>query len=192
MDNYLNLLPLFIIFAASLVLFVFPTWRRALIGLAVLVLMAFIFYLQVWPITMAAIKLITGWMVVAILLFSSIDEETPPTGINGHQVFKIVALIFIWVVAFLITSKVNQFFQIKPEILFAAITIFGTGLLQLGMTTAPFYILTGILLVFTGFEILYASIETSILINGLLALMNLLVALVGSYLLSLNKEEEIL
>ncbi|MEA5078072.1 MAG: hypothetical protein VB013_05835 [Anaerolineaceae bacterium] len=192
MNNFLNLLPLIVIFAASLMLFVFPTWRRALIGLGVLVLMAFIFYLQVWPFTMAAVKLITGWMVVAILFFSPIQEEPPLPGISGNQVFKIVALIFIWVVAFLITSKVNQFFQIKPEILFAAIAIFGTGLLQLGMTTAPFYILTGILLVFTGFEILYASIETSILINGLLALMNLLVALVGSYLLTLNKEEEAL
>jgi hypothetical protein len=188
-NNYLNILPLIVIFAASLMLFVFPTWRRALIGLGALVLMAFIFYLQVWPFTMAAVKLITGWMVVAILFFSPIHEEAPLPGINGHQVFKIVALVFIWVVAFLITSKINQFFQIKPEILFAAIAIFGTGLLQLGMTTAPFYILTGILLVFTGFEILYASIETSILINGLLALMNLLVALVGSYLLSLNEEE---
>ncbi len=192
MDNYLNLLPLIVIFAASLMLFVFLTWRRALIGLGALVLMAFIFYLQVWPFTMAAVKLITGWMVVAILFFSPIQEEAPQPGINGNQVFKIVALIFIWVVAFLITSKINQFFQIKPEILFAAIAVFGTGLLQLGMTTVPFYILTGILMVFTGFEILYASIETSILINGLLALMNLLVALVGSYLLSLNKEEEVL
>lgn len=190
MESYLNLLPLIIIFAACMALFVFPTWRRALIGLGVLFLMAFVFYLQVWPFTMSAVKLITGWMVVVTLFFSPIQEDFPEPGISGHQVFKFVALVFIWVVAFLITSKVNQYFQIKPEILFAAIAIFGTGLLQLGMTTKPFYILTGILLVFAGFEILYASIETSILINGLLALINLLVALVGSYLLSLKNEEE--
>lgn len=190
MESYLNLLPLVVIFIACVALFVFPTWRRALIGLGVLFLMAFIFYLQVWPFTMSAVKLITGWMVVVTLFFSPIREEFPDPGITGHQVFKFVALIFIWVVAFLITSKINQYFQIKPEILFAAIAIFGTGLLQLGMTTSPFYILTGILLVFAGFEILYASIETSILINGLLALMNLLIALVGSYLLSLKNEEE--
>lgn len=189
MESYLNLLPLIVIFAACLVLFVFPTWRRALIGLGVLFLMAFVFYLQVWPFTMSAVKLITGWMVVVTLFFSPIQEEFPEPGISGHQLFKLGALVLIWVVAFLITSKVNQYFQIKPEILFAAIAIFGTGLLQLGMTTKPFYILTGILLVFAGFEVLYASIETSILINGLLALMNLLVALVGSYLLSLKNEE---
>ena len=189
MESYLNLLPLIVIFAACLALFVFPTWRRALIGLGVLFLMAFVFYLQVWPFTMSAVKLITGWMVVVTLFFSPIQEEFPEPGISGHQLFKLGALVLIWVVAFLITSKVNQYFQIKPEILFAAIAIFGTGLLQLGMTTKPFYILTGILLVFAGFEVLYASIETSILINGLLALMNMLVALVGSYLLSLKNEE---
>jgi hypothetical protein len=57
------------------------------------------------------------------------------------------------------------------------------------MTTSPFYIIVGIMTVFFGFELLYASIETSILINGLLAAMNLLVALVGSYLISLKQEE---
>lgn len=184
MENYINLLPLGVVFLALLVLFVFPTWRRSLLALVVLFLISFIFYLQVWPFTMSAVKLITGWMAVAILFFSPIHEGTPVAGINGNQIFKIVSLVFIWVVAFLITSKINQFFLIKPEILFVAIAIFSSGLLQLGMTTTPFYIIVGILMIFDGFELLYASIETSILINGLLSVMNLLIALVGSYLLS--------
>ncbi len=190
MENYLNLIPLLFIFFAANILFVFPTWRRSLICLAVIFLFVSVFYLQVWPFTMAAVKLITGWMAIAILFFLPISEMPPEPGISGKQVFKIFALVFIWVVAYLITSKINQFFQIKPEILFASIAIFSSGLLQLGMTTEPFYIIVGILTVFCGFELLYASIETSILINGLLAAMNLLIALVGSYLISLKQEVE--
>lgn len=190
MENYLNILPLIIVFAALLVLFVFPTWKWSLMGLALLFLASFIFYLQVWPFTMSAVKLITGWMAVTILFFTPIREDRPQPGLSGKQIFKSLAMIFLWLVAFLITSKVNQFFQIKPEILFAAIAIFSCGLLQLGMTTYPFYIIIGVLTVFAGFELLYASIETSILINGLLAAVNLLVALVGSYLLSLKPEGE--
>jgi hypothetical protein len=81
---------------------------------------------------MAAVKLITGWMAIAILFFSPFPELPPEPGLSGKQVFKIIALVFLWVVAFLITSKINQFFQIKPEILFAAIAILAAVCFSLG------------------------------------------------------------
>jgi hypothetical protein len=40
-----------------------------------------------------------------------------------------------------------------------------------------------------GFEILYGTIENSILVNGLISMVDLLIALVGSYLLNQVHED---
>jgi len=189
MDNFINIIPISFILIVSVILIVFQNWKRSIIALAVLFLGSFFLFLQVWPFTMSAVKLITGWVAITVLAFTPVDEDRPVLGFSGNQVFRLLSLIFIWVVAFLISSTSSRYFQSSPEILFTAFAIFGCGLLQLGMTTKPFYIIMGILMVFNGFELLYASIETSILINGLLAAMNLLIALIGSYLIGLKKIE---
>jgi hypothetical protein len=51
-------------------------------------------------------------------------------------------------------------------------------------------VIVGLLTVLAGFEILFAAIENSILVAGLLASVNLGLALVGAYLLSSNTNEE--
>jgi hypothetical protein len=183
MENWLNIIPILLILAASILLFVFQNWRQSIIALGVVFFACFILYLQVWPFTMSAAKLITGWMALAILSINA-PAHTPinEKGITSNRIFRMIALLFIWLVAFLASNSSNQFFGIRPEIIFAAFAIFSCGLLQLGMTSRPFFVILGILTIFAGFELLYASIETSILINGLLAIMNLLIALVGSYL----------
>jgi hypothetical protein len=44
--------------------------------------------------------------------------------------------------------------------------------------------------VFSGFELLYASVETSVLINGLLSAINLLMALIGSLMIDITNRVE--
>jgi len=65
------------------------------------------------------------------------------------------------------------------------------GLLQLGLTALPLRITIGLLTVLSGFEILYAVVETSTLVSGLLAGVSLGLALVGAYLLTIPTMEEI-
>jgi uncharacterized membrane protein HdeD (DUF308 family) len=95
------------------------------------------------------------------------------------------------VVAFLIARSMSNSFQIMPEVTFAAMAIFTGGLLQLGMKGKPLSVIFGILTVLAGFELLYASVETSVLINGLLAAINLLIALVGSVIAEANQVEDL-
>jgi hypothetical protein len=63
------------------------------------------------------------------------------------------------------------------------------GLLHLGMTTRPMRVIIGLLTVLSGFEVLYAAVETSLLVAGLQALTTLGLALVGAYLLSVRGME---
>jgi len=57
------------------------------------------------------------------------------------------------------------------------------GLLHLGLTSSALRVTLGLLTVLAGFEILYAAVETSVLVAGLLAAVSLGLALAGAYLL---------
>jgi hypothetical protein len=64
------------------------------------------------------------------------------------------------------------------------------GLLHLGLTSQPFRVVLGLLTVLSGFEILYAAVESSILITGLLAAVTLGLAMLGAYLITAPTLEE--
>jgi hypothetical protein len=57
------------------------------------------------------------------------------------------------------------------------------GLLHLGITSHILRVVIGLMTVLSGFEILYSTVEGSILVAALLAVINLGLALVGGYLL---------
>lgn len=187
MENWLNILPILLILAASVFLFIGDNWRNMLIALAVIYFASFFLLLQVWPFTMAAAKLITGWMCVAILSFITEHQPLPAigTGSLSRRIFMVMSLFMIWVAAYLLAGTISSQFQVSAEIAFSSFAVLGCGLLQLGMTSSSFRVILGILTFFSGFELLYAGLEPSILVNGLILVVNLLIAFVGSYLISL-------
>jgi hypothetical protein len=65
----------------------------------------------------------------------------------------------------------------------AGLLLVGLGVLHLGMTLQPPRVVVALLTVLAGFEILYASVENSVLVAALLSALTLLLALVGSYLI---------
>ena len=72
----------------------------------------------------------------------------------------------------------------EMEQVWGGLILIGIGLLQLGLTAQPLRVVLGILTVLSGFEILYAVAESAVLVAGLLASVNLGLALVGAYLLT--------
>ena len=61
--------------------------------------------------------------------------------------------------------------------------LIGMGLLNVGLSSQTLTSILGLLSIFAGFEILYAAVEASTLVAGLLATINLGIALVGAYLM---------
>jgi hypothetical protein len=72
---------------------------------------------------------------------------------------------------------------IGQPVIVGSLLLVGTGLLQLGITSSILRVVIGLLTVLCGFEIIYAAVESSILVAALLALANLGLSLAGSYLL---------
>jgi len=188
MENWTNIFPIIIILIATLVVFTSGSWRNILIALAAIYFGSFFLYLQQWDFLMAAVKLLTGWMCVAVLSFVTGQQYTSEDrDLIPKRLFMMISLVLVWVLAFLLSSRIGSLFDMSPEFAFASFSIIGTGLLLLGIKSAPFTVIIGILTFFAGFELIYAELESSILIIWLLSAVNLLISFVGSYAVTISK-----
>jgi hypothetical protein len=184
-----------IIVATSLGLLLARDWRWSIILLAVQYLGMFILTLQHWPLGMASVKVVAGWMSAAILgmtrsgLFSedSTEEYTWPRG----RLFRLFAAIVVILIVAVLTPGADT---IMADAGFAvtngSLLLIGMGLLHLSITGHVLRVTIGLMTILSGFEILYAAVESSVLVAALLAVINLGLALVGAYLLIASNSQE--
>ena len=159
-------------------------WRISIGLLAIQYLAMFLVILSIWPFSVALIKLMVGWMVAAVLSTSGTaqlayrEESLLPMG----RVFRITLAGLILVLVLSVAPQMNSLLpEIDAWILRCGLLSMGLGLAHIGISTRPFRILLGILTIMTGFEIIYAAVEVSFLVIGLLAGINLALSLAGVY-----------
>ncbi len=136
-------------------------------------------------------KLIVGWMAGAVLAASQLNlgEELPVSDLAG-RIFRGFVMIFGIIVAFSILPAAEQWIPIERSLLTGGLILLISGLIQLGLTGNPFRLSIGLLTFLAGFEMIYAGLVSSVLVVGLLGLINLGVGLAGSYfILSPSLEE---
>ena len=178
-----------LIVPVSAALLVIRDWRWMLGLLATLYLAAFILVAQHWPLGMAVVKLVSGWMVVAALGMSRLglplpEEELEVPILLEGSAFRLFGASISVLIAVSVGPQIESLIPgIGLPITIGSLVLIGTGLLQLGMTSNVLRVTLGLLTELSGFEILYAAVESSILVAALLAVANLGLALVGSYLL---------
>ncbi len=167
-------------------------WRWRLGALAVQYVGVFILVALSWPAGLASIKLVAGWMVAAILGISRIEQ------LPSERRRWPTEQVFLGVVVFLVVLSISTF---APEMgywlpgvrvgqAWGSLLLIGTGLLQLGFAARGLRVVLGLLTLLSGFEIMYAVVETSALVAGLMAVVNLGIAMVGAYLLGNQPEDE--
>ena len=142
-----------------------------------------------WPLSLAVVKLVAGWMSAALLGVGLggapatiyLEERFSPSG----RVFRLLAAFMVGLTMLAVVPRVQGWFpEVGIEVLDGSLLLFGLGTLQLGLTARPVRVILGLLTVLGGFEILYAALENSVLVAGLLAVLNLGLALVSAYLVS--------
>ena len=181
--------------ATSLTLLASHRWRWCLLALAVQYAGVFSLVALDWPLALAAVKLVAGWvagLVLAITVHNSpevwvMEEHTQP----GGALFRVLAAGLVAMVVASVASRMAEWMPgVKMEQVWGGLILIGIGLLHLGLTAQPLRVVLGLLTVLSGFEILYAAVETATLVAGLLAAVNLGLALVGAYLLSSPSMED--
>lgn len=170
-------------------------WRWSIILLAAQYLGMFVLVLQHWPLGMAAVKVVAGWMSAAILGMtqSGLSTADPPgeEAWPREQPFRLFAAGIVWLIVVVITPGVDTIMADAGfAVTSASLLLIGMGLLQLGITSRILRVTIGLMTVLSGFEILYSAVEGSVLVAALLAVINLGLALVGSYLLIASNVKE--
>lgn len=190
-----------LILVTATVMLISTDWRVSLGALALQYLALLWLVTRHLPFAMGSAKLITGWMVVAILGMTRLgltnteneDESFFPRG----QIFRIALIgIVALVTAGAAPSIETEIPGLGLPVIAGGLLLIGGGIVHLGITTNVLRIILGLLTMLAGFEILYAAIESAILVTGLLAVVNLGLGIVGSYLLvagstPLESEEEL-
>ena len=184
-----------LVLSTSAGLLISRDWRLELGLLGVQYLGVFWLTNQHWPISMAAIKLVTGWMAIATLGMTRLnlkdaDSDSEEFWSQG-RLFRIFAAGSVTVIVIAAAPSMEGIIPgIGLPVITGSLILMGLGMLHLGMTIQPFRVILGLLTVLSGFEALYAALESSILVAAMLATVNLGLALVGAYLLTASKAEE--
>lgn len=168
-------------------------WLGLILG--VQYLGVFLLTLTVWSVGLALVKLAAGWMAALILSVGERDapplwqaeEDQAPSG----SLFRLLAAGLVILTMFTLSSRLMAWYPlIGRETAIGGSLLIGLGLLHLGLSAHPLRFTIGLLTAVSGFEVLYASLERSLLLAGLLAGLNIGLALVGVYLLAAPAMEE--
>ncbi|HUG34121.1 MAG TPA: hypothetical protein VMJ90_05090 [Anaerolineales bacterium] len=176
------------IFLTSVGLLISRNWRISIILLSVQYLAMFLLLLLRLPVGLATVKVVAGWMSSAILGMTrsgltgkSVDEE----GIWPRG--RLFRLFMAGAVGILVAGATPSVESLMANAGYAVtsggLMLIAMGLLHLGISSQVLRVTLGLMTVLTGFEILYATVEGSALVTGLLAVITLGLALVGSYLM---------
>jgi hypothetical protein len=187
--GYLTLAAVVLVSITSIYILISRDWRYTIVALAIQYIGVFFMVNVTWPIEMAVSKMIAGWMAGAILGIAvsggAEHWRVIEKSITFGPVFRLFSAALI---GLLITSLVVQSEEWLPSIsrtiLWGGFFLIGTGLLQLSLASNPMRVVIGLLTTLSGFEVLYAGIENSVLVAGLLAGVTLGLAVVGAYLLT--------
>jgi hypothetical protein len=171
-------------------------WRWLIIFLSMQYFGMLILTLQHWPLGMASVKVVAGWMSAAILGMTRSglpreDRDEKSNVLPRGRLFRLFAAAMVLLIVSSVTPRVDV---IMADAGFAvtsgSLLLIGMGLLHLGVSTHILRVTLGLMTILSGFEILYATVEGSVLVAGLLAIINLGLAFVGSYLLIASNAQE--
>ena len=170
-------------------------WRWFIPFLALQYVGVFILTLQHWPLGMAAVKVIAGWMSAAILGMTRtniINDQNDTTNILPQgRLFRLIAASIVGLIVASGTPLIHDLMADAGLAVSAGgLLLIGMGLLHLGVTDRILQVTIGLMTVLAGFEILYSAVESSTLVAALLAIVNLGLGLAGSYLLIASNAHE--
>jgi len=196
--NELSLPAIYLVALASLVILISVEWRLTISGMAALYLGAFVLIATNWPLEMALTKLLSGWIAVVVLSMALMSQAARTMGegeLPQQPARKRISSLFsahlfrllVWTIVTLVAlSLAPAVVELIPGIDYSeslgGLIMLGNGLILLGLSAVPLWVIAGLLTFLTGFEVIYAAVESSALVTGLLAAIDLGLALVGSYL----------
>lgn len=158
--------------------------RYRLAVLAVIELIGFILIVQIWPIALALVKLISGWMGIALLTFAFIPSDIKKESNEPipSKIFRLMLGVFGWIIVLTSIQGLNEWLPISYTNLFIGLIFFIIGMISLSLGLKTFDIILSLLVFLQGFDIIYSSLEGSALVTAMYAVIIISICLTGSFL----------
>lgn len=195
MPQWFSMIVLALIIISAVASTILRNWKITLISLALMYLGMTILISISLPISVAIIKLLVGWMCCTVLAISctsaQFQERFSERSLYSSLVFRVLAVALVGTVVVILVPRIQPLLttsSVPPLTLNACIVLIFFGLIQVALTSEPFFIIAGLLTLFLGFDAFYSIVEVSSLLTGLLAVVNLGFVLIGSYFLIKGKE----
>jgi hypothetical protein len=191
MSETFQLIVLLLLTATSLGLLLTRDWRWLVILLSIQYVGMFILVLQHLPLGMATVKVVAGWMGAAILGMTRSNLSTTSELLPQGRLFRLIAAVIVGLVVVAAAPLVDSMLADAGLMVSAGgLLLIGMGLLHLGVTDEVLHVTIALMTTLSGFEILYSTVENSVLVAALLVVINLGLALVGSYLMIAANAQE--
>lgn len=182
---------LVLLMASSLCILMLQNFRLALAALAAQYLLIFLLITSVFPSSLALVKLLVGWMITALLVseIRLIEKDWENRIALSGNLLRGGVLILLWIVVYLGLPLIQLWIPVNQTVLLGGMILLSGGLIQIGLSSQVLRVSLGLLTLFSGFEIIYAALEPSVLVSGLLVLVNIGIGLTGLFLVIRGKEE---
>lgn len=140
------------------------------------------------------VKLVTGWIAAGLigLMFRTTQADEIAGDIwPAGRLLRIMVILLIIVTVWSLAPNFTVWVPGSSTfLLVGGLLLISSGLLQISFVTQPLQVMLGLLTFLSGFEVVYSTVERSVLIAGLLAGVNLILALTGAYLIALPEAED--
>jgi len=186
----ISIIAVLLILVATTIEFVLNQWRWISIAWVFQVFSVFWLTTLSWSFAESAVKLIGGWIAIAIVSSvhpDSILEKENETMTSGFG-FRFLVIAMIWLLAFSSSSLIQNLIPARVEILWGGMLLFGSGIIQVGFSRNIIRTIIGLITFISGFEVMYASIESSVLVSGVLAFLTIGLAWLTVYFHSTEEE----
>jgi len=149
---------------------------------------------QSWPLEIALVKVVAGWMSAAVLGVTYLNRSDPrvshdPRNIPNPLFRSLLAVLAALSIASFLPEAMKWFIGASQQQVLGGLLLFGLGLIQVGLAVESTRLIVGLLTILSGFEVLYATVEASVLMTALLAINHIGLAFLGAYLLNISTLE---
>lgn len=193
----------YVVIITGLIIAVLWDWRVALLALTVQYVVTSLLFVDVLEPRLAIVKFFVGIFICLILYFAArqasasqrpeagATEETNEKANSPERTtiaFRTFLALMVALAALALSGRAGYRLPAVPtHVNLAIYGLVGMGLLLLALTTRPLTAGMGLLMIMTGFELFYNTLEQSTTILILLAAANLILALTISYLAQLSR-----
>lgn len=193
MPYLVQLLCLILVVAVCLIVVIRPGWRVLLTALLTFYFIQFVFLFYSTTTLFAVINLIIGWMAVGVLGYSSHKAGLPdePNKNKAGTTFRLLSEFFFILTGFALSITASYWLTNIPFMaIAAALILILTGIHLLNYFHQSWQVISSLMVFLAGFEIIYYTLESSLLVVILIGLVKMAFAFTGSYIISLRHQEK--